>query len=268
MPLTGGRLDRDSPLNHPGSTGCAIPVGFMGRGVPLHPIGSRLLPIGPIPGSMTWSWSWKLAVGLPDSPQRMTDSLLPIRSPRLSLVALTAERLALMRGDRDGERPFDWPAWWPDETDRRHVSIWRDRASASARNVVWGPRAVVDADNHMVGHAGFHLPPRPLAQALDDPTFLGLPEPGINGAVEIGYTIFPSQRGRGYATEAVAALVDWAAQSIEVEAVLATIVRGNDASVRVLERVGSFAEIGLCRNDDGEVEVVYCRDLRPASATR
>jgi RimJ/RimL family protein N-acetyltransferase len=199
----------------------------------------------------------------------MTDSLLPIRTPRLSLVALTAERLALMSGDTGGERPFDWPAWWPDETDRRHVSIWRDRAAASARNVMWGPRALIDADRQMVGHAGFHLPPRPLAQALDDdPTFVGLPEPGINGAVEIGYTIFPSQRGRGYATEAVVALVDWAAQSNEVEAVLATIVRGNDASVRVLERVGGFAEIGLCRNDVNEVEVVYCRDLRPASATR
>jgi RimJ/RimL family protein N-acetyltransferase len=199
----------------------------------------------------------------------MTDSLLPIRSPRLSLVSLTPERLAKMSGDTDRERPFDWPAWWPDETDRRHLSIWHDRAAASARNVMWGPRAVVDADNHMVGHAGFHLPPQPLAQTLhDDPTFVGLPVPGINGAVEIGYTIFPSQRGRGYATEAVAALVDWAAQSNEVEAVLATIVRGNGASVRVLERVGGFAEIGLCRNDDGEVEVVYCRDLRSASATR
>ena len=198
----------------------------------------------------------------------MTDSLLPIRSPRLSLVSLTPERLAKMSGDTDRERPFDWPAWWPDDTDRRLVRIWQDRAAAGERSITWGPRAVVDTDNHMAGHAGFHLPPRPLAQALDDPTFVGLPEPGIKGAVEIGYTIFPSQRGRGYATEAVAALVDWAAQSNEVEAVLATIVRGNGASVRVLERVGGFAEIGLCRNDDGEFEVVYCRDIRPASATR
>jgi RimJ/RimL family protein N-acetyltransferase len=199
----------------------------------------------------------------------MTDSSLPIRTLRLSLVALTAERLAMMSRDTDGERPFDWPAWWPDETDRRHVSIWQERAAASERNVMWGPRALVDADNQMVGHAGFHLPPRPLAQTLDDdPTYVGFREPGINGAVEIGYTIFPSQRGRGYATEAVAALIDWAAQLIEVEAVLATIVRGNGASLRVLERVGGFAEIGLCRNDEDEAEVVYCRNLRPASATR
>jgi RimJ/RimL family protein N-acetyltransferase len=113
----------------------------------------------------------------------------------------------------------------------------------------------------MVGHAGFHLPPRPLAVALDDPTFAGRREPDADGAVEIGYTIFPSGRGRGYATEAVTALVEWAASSSQVRAMLATVARGNEASVRVLERVGGFVEIGTCRNDAGEVEVVFRRDL-------
>jgi RimJ/RimL family protein N-acetyltransferase len=191
----------------------------------------------------------------------MTDSLLPIVAARLSLVALTPELLALMSGDAVGARPFEWPAWWPDDTDRRHVRFWQTRAVAAERNVAWGPRAVVDADNQMVGHAGFHLPPRPLADALDDPTFLGLREPVNDNAVEIGYTIFPEKRGRGYATEAVTALVDWATQSAEVRVVLAAVARGNDASVRVLARVGAFIEIGTCRNDDGEVEVVYRRDV-------
>ena len=187
--------------------------------------------------------------------------MLPIRSPRLSLVALTAELLALMTGDADGDRPFDWPTWWPDETDRRHIRVWQERAAAADRNVAWGPRALVDDDHHMVGHAGFHLPPRPLAKALEDPTFVGRREAGVDGAVEIGYTLFPSQRRRGYATEAVTALVDWAAHTSEVRVVLAAIVRGNDASVRVLERAGGFVELGTCRNDDGEVEVVYRRDV-------
>src|SRR5262245_50277039 len=146
----------------------------------------------------------------------MTDSLLPIDTPRLSLVALTPELLMLMSGDA----------------------------------------------------VGFHCPPRPLAIALDDPTFVGEREPGIDGVVEIGYTIFPDQRGRGYATEAVTALVDWAAQSSEVRVVLAAIVRGNDASVRVLERVGGFVELGTCRNDDGEVEVVYRRDVHAPTGAR
>jgi ribosomal-protein-alanine N-acetyltransferase len=196
----------------------------------------------------------------------MTGLLLPIHTPRLSLVALTTDLLALMSGDEDGSRPFDWPGWWPDDADRRHLAIWHDRAAVDERNIAWGPRALVDPDHRMVGHAGFHLPPRPLALALDDPTFVGQSEP-TDGAVEIGYTIFPSQRGRGYATEAVAALVDWAARTFEVRVVLAAIVRGNDASVRVLERVGGFVDVGTCRNDTGDVEVVFRRDLPHANPT-
>ena len=192
----------------------------------------------------------------------MTDSLLPIRSQRLSLVALTAELLALMSGDADGDCPFDWPPWWPDEADRRHVRIWRDRAAVAGFDLAWGPRAVVDADHHMVGHAGFHLPPRPLADALEDSAFVGQQEPDSDPAVEIGYTIFPDHRGRGYATEAVTALVDWAGQISAVRVVLAAITPGNVASVRVLERVGGFVEIGTCRNDDGDTEVIYRHDLR------
>jgi len=119
----------------------------------------------------------------------------------------------------------------------------------------------VDKHDHMIGHAGFHLPPRPLAVALGDPTFVGRREPDVDGAVEIGYTIFPSDRGRGYATEAVTALIEWAARTREVRVLLAAVVRGNDASVRVLARVGGFVEIGTCRNDAGVSEVVFRRDL-------
>jgi RimJ/RimL family protein N-acetyltransferase len=194
----------------------------------------------------------------------MTDLLRPIPASRLSLVALKTDVLALMSGDAHGDRPFDWPGWWPDDADRAHLARWRDRAAAGTCNVAWGPRALVDTHRHMVGHVGFHLPPRPLAAALDDPTFDGQREPATGDAVEIGYTIFPNQRGHGYATEAVAALLDWAARSSEVRVVLATVARGNDASVRVLERVGGFVDIGTCRNDVGEVEVVYRRDIDAA----
>jgi RimJ/RimL family protein N-acetyltransferase len=146
------------------------------------------------------------------------------------------------------------------------LGIWQERAAADTRNVAWGPRALVDRHQQMVGHAGFHLPPRPLAMALDDPTFVGRRDPDVAGVVEIGYAVFPRYRGQGYATEAVAALVDWAARTGEVGAIVAAIACGNDGSVRVLERVGGFLEIGTARNEDGEVEVVYRRDIQTPSA--
>src|SRR5215218_9761145 len=124
----------------------------------------------------------------------------PIVSERLLLVALTPDVLALMSGERDDARPFVWPTWWPDDTDRGHLSMWTDRAMAAARNVAWGPRAVVDAYGQMLGHAGFHLPPQPIDRALADPSFIGRRDPVSGGVVEVGYTIFPVHRHRGFAT--------------------------------------------------------------------
>ena len=191
----------------------------------------------------------------------VTEVLAPtISTARLRLVAMTPELLAVMRGDAHGPRPFAWPEWWPDDADRTHLCVWHDRAVASELNVQWGARALVDNRRQMVGHAGFHLPPQPLDRALADPTFVGARDPVGGGVVEVGYTIFPDARGRGYATEAVTALIDRAGATGEVGAVLAAIAEHNDASVRVLNRVGGFRKIGTCRADDA-IEVVYRRDL-------
>jgi RimJ/RimL family protein N-acetyltransferase len=174
---------------------------------------------------------------------------------------MTPDVLASMSGERDDGRPFAWPSWWPDELDRGHLTIWRDRAVEAERNIAWGPRAVVDADGQMLGHVGFHRPPAPIERGLDDPTFVGRRDPVSGGVVELGYTIFPIYRHCGFATEAVGALIGWAQGTGEVGAVLAAVAADNAPSVRVLERVGGFVEIGTCRSDIGDVEVVYRRDI-------
>ena len=143
-----------------------------------------------------------------------------------------------------------------------HVELWHERSGSSPEPDGWGPRAVVTpGDRAMVGHAGFHLPPRPLAAALSDPTFEGDAAPAAGGVVEIGYTILPADRRRGYAAEAVGALVTWAFESDEVTTILASVAATNEASHAVLRRVGGFREIGTCRDDDGTVETVF----RPAT---
>ena len=190
----------------------------------------------------------------------------PIRAERLSLVVMTPDVLASMSGERDEVPPFAWPSWWPDERDRGHLTMWTNRAVQSDLNIAWGPRAVVDADGQMLGHVGFHLPPAPIERALDDPTFVGRRDRVTGGVVELGYTIFPIYRHRGFATEAVEALIGWAQGTGEVGAVLATVAADNAPSVRVLERVGGFIEIGTCRSDIGDLEVVYRRDIAGARA--
>jgi len=99
--------------------------------------------------------------------------------------------------------------------------------------------------NEMIGHAGFHLPP-------GDPV-IGRWAPG---GVEIGYTVFEAHRRRGYATEAVRGLLDFALAR-GVRNVMATTALTNYASVAVLRRCG-FRHAGRI-DADGETEDVWVR---------
>ncbi|WOX20229.1 GNAT family N-acetyltransferase [Streptomyces solicathayae] len=90
----------------------------------------------------------------------------------------------------------------------------------------WGTYAIVRADDGLaVGGIGFHA------------------DPDGDGTAEIGYDVVESARGRGYATEAVQVLADWAFRQPGVAALRARADEDNDASRRVLARAG-FAETG------------------------
>ncbi|MGI6209918.1 MAG: GNAT family N-acetyltransferase [Anaerolineae bacterium] len=60
--------------------------------------------------------------------------------------------------------------------------------------------------------------------------------------VEIGYDLGPAYWGRGYATEAVHALVGWCFANLGVHRIEADCVVGNEASERVLRKAGFTAE--------------------------
>lgn len=66
-------------------------------------------------------------------------------------------------------------------------------------------------------------------------SFKGLEDDGI---LEIGYGTNPEYEGRGYMTEAVSALVRWAASRDGVKQIEAETEDGNIASKRVLEKSG------------------------------
>ena len=79
------------------------------------------------------------------------------------------------------------------------------------------------ADRTLVGDGGFKGKPGQTGEA---------------GLVEIGYSIVPEFRGRGYATEVAQALIDYAFSHPEVSAVAAHTGVGNIGSIKVLERAG------------------------------
>jgi RimJ/RimL family protein N-acetyltransferase len=64
----------------------------------------------------------------------------------------------------------------------------------------------------------------------------------IHRVIEIGYILDPQFTGRGYATEAAAALVTIAFDHFDAHRVVATIDARNSASVRVVERLAMRCE--------------------------
>src|SRR5947209_11185217 len=80
-------------------------------------------------------------------------------------------------------------------------------------------------DNVLIGMCGFPGPP------------------DANGLAEIAYGIAPSYQGKGYATEAAMALVDFAKRDPRVKTVCAHTLAQPNASTRILEKCG-FKKIG------------------------
>ena len=93
---------------------------------------------------------------------------------------------------------------------------------------------------HGVEEFGFYLAVRREdALVVGEIGFVGPPE---DGAVTIGYAIVPAARRQGYATEAIAALAEWALVQPGVTEVRAETLPGNEPSIRALLRAG-FIEI-------------------------
>jgi RimJ/RimL family protein N-acetyltransferase len=62
--------------------------------------------------------------------------------------------------------------------------------------------------------------------------------PDADGVVEICYGLAPASRGRGLGRRAVAELLDWLGREPSVSRIEAEVHAGNDASIRILARLG------------------------------
>ncbi|WP_284012953.1 GNAT family N-acetyltransferase [Halobaculum litoreum] len=68
------------------------------------------------------------------------------------------------------------------------------------------------------------------------------------GVAEVGYWLVPDAEGHGYATAAVRLLCGYAFDERALHRITARVYEGNDASSRLLERVG-FTQEGRLRED-------------------
>src|SRR5262245_21418472 len=113
----------------------------------------------------------------------------------------------------------------------------------------WSLRAIgLRATEEMVGYVGFHSRP--------DPPYL---QPLVSGAVELGYTVFPSFRTRGIATEAVIALIGWAHRRAGIANFVVSIAPDNEPSRAIAARLG-FRRVGEHTDELDGYEEVFLLD--------
>jgi RimJ/RimL family protein N-acetyltransferase len=171
-----------------------------------------------------------------------------IVTARLRLEPLRPESIrALIAGDRrSAERAarVELPAEFPDAHDvAGFLPVQLRRMEQAPHRTEWTVRLMVLRRPRLaVGHIGFHGPPE------------------LVGRAEIGYTVFAEHRRRGYATEAVRALVDFAAAHRQ-PSVFLSIGSSNVPSLAIARRLG-FHQVGVEMDEvDGE-ELVFELGLR------
>jgi RimJ/RimL family protein N-acetyltransferase len=135
-----------------------------------------------------------------------------------------------------GVRATPWPA-----EDRRMLGyrvVALDDDPGSAPYLL---HLILDQDGDLLGRVGCHA------------------APDIVGAVEIGYFVRRSQRGRGVAGHAVDLFLTWL-RGRGVRRVLASVGPTNEPSLRILRRRG-FRETGRRIDDEDGEELVLALDL-------
>jgi RimJ/RimL family protein N-acetyltransferase len=159
---------------------------------------------------------------------------LRLKTKRLKLVAATVGLLRAEISDRDlFARLLEarvHPAWAQEADYQELMGSMAQRIEDDPGETGWWSwyfvlRNRLTGGRVLIGNGGFKGPP------------------DQEGSVEIGYSVLPPHRNKGYTTEAVQALVNWAFEHPEVTRVIAEARPGNSASVRVLQKVG-FTESG------------------------
>lgn len=62
--------------------------------------------------------------------------------------------------------------------------------------------------------------------------------PSLDGMLELGWVLAPHAHGKGYASEAVAAIIAWAQAHLEGQRMVCIIAPDNPASIRVADKAG------------------------------
>ena len=150
--------------------------------------------------------------------------MLKLVTPRLELIAATVPVCRAAAADRaELARLLSArvPASWPPELMADHLEGFARRIEADAALEGWLPWYWLTRDDPtLIGNGGFGAPP------------------AEDGSGKFGYALVPEHQGRGYATEAVAALLEWAFSHAALTRVVADTYPELSRSIRVLQKNG------------------------------
>lgn len=112
----------------------------------------------------------------------------------------------------------------------------------------WSSRAIIlPNENRMIGHIRFHSRP--------DPDYL---QTYARNAVEFGYRISSGDRGKGYASEAAEAIMDWAQGTHGISHFVLSISPDNLPSLKLAHKFG-FTKVGEEMDEIDGMEHVFMR---------
>ena len=132
----------------------------------------------------------------------------------------------------------DIPLHWPDDHDARFLRLRLEQMRQEPEVQQWLARAMVLRNTRrVVGSIGFHGPPDERA------------------SLEVGYSVFPEHRRQGYASEAVLALLSWAAARHGIKRFVASVSPSNDASLALVGKLG-FRQMGKQWDEEDGEELV------------
>lgn len=163
-----------------------------------------------------------------------------IQSEKLKIIPLSHYLLQLLSNNRASMElsmglnisdPIIDP-FYKKEMDDALINFWLPKTLENRSNYIWytGWEIILKSENISVGGMGFNG------------------EPNEFGEAEIGYLIYQQFQNKGYATEALRLLSNWALSQNNVKLVKVQTFEDNLPSKRILSKCG-FQEVN--RNNDG-----------------
>ncbi|WP_244598383.1 GNAT family N-acetyltransferase [Rhizobium tubonense] len=111
----------------------------------------------------------------------------------------------------------------------------------STREQSWSRLLRYKGSWHFLGFGFWAIEERTTGNFIGEAGFLEARrdiEPSIEGTLETGWAMLPSAHGKGYATEALTAMIDWGRTHFPDKAMTCIIDPENAASLRVAAKLG------------------------------